>query len=153
VDGFLGNPPMNFLPSRIIANGSRLFVEVGNLKLPVPESKRKQYEHLAGREVIFGIRPEHIHEKTAKIDCPPGTVVSARVDLIEPLGSETLLNMTTGNYRFIGKTLPLSNASLHEEIEIFIDMDEMHIFEKDGEQLRVKAEKEDLSNLSHSKRV
>ena len=80
------------------------------------------------------------------MDCPPGTVASARVDLIEPLGSETLLNMTSGKHRFIGKTLPLSKISLHEEIEIFIDMDEMHIFEKDGEQLRVKTEKKGLSN-------
>jgi multiple sugar transport system ATP-binding protein len=141
VAGFLGNPPMNFIPTRIMANDSKLLVEVGDMKLPVPASRTKQYEHLSGQEVIFGIRPEHVHEKTPNLECPPGTVIPASVDLIEPLGSETLLNMTAGNHRLTGKTGPLTNIKPHQAIEIFIDMDEMHLFEKDGEQLRVQADK------------
>lgn len=111
VAGFLGNPPMNFIPSRIIADDSRLFVEVDNMALPVPESKYKQYEHLAGQAVIFGIRPEHVQEKTPNLDCPPGTIISAQVDLIEPLGSETLLNLRSGKHQFVGKTGPLTENS------------------------------------------
>jgi multiple sugar transport system ATP-binding protein len=142
VAGFLGNPPMNFLITRILAKDSRLFVKIGSSQVPVPESKLKIFEHLAGEEVIFGIRPEHIHERTPSIDCPPECVISARVDLIEPLGSETLLNMTSGQHRFIGKTGPLTRIELHQEVKVFIDMSEMHIFEKDGEQLRVQVENE-----------
>jgi multiple sugar transport system ATP-binding protein len=142
VAGFLGNPPMNFLLTRILAKASRLFIEIGSSQVPVPVSKKKKYEHLADKEVIFGIRPEHVHEKTPNSDCPPEAVISARVNLIEPLGSETLLNMTSGQHRFVGRTGPLTRIELHQEVQVFIDMDEMHIFEKDGEQLRVQTENE-----------
>jgi multiple sugar transport system ATP-binding protein len=140
VAGFLGNPPMNFISTKLMSKDSRLFVEIGSSWVPVPESKTDNYAHLTDEEVIFGIRPEHVHEKTPNIDCPPEHVISARVDLIEPLGSETLLNMTSGQHRFIGKTGPLTRIELHQKVKIFIDMTEMHIFEKDGEQLRVQAE-------------
>ena len=50
--------------------------------------------------------------------------------------------MTSGQHRFVGRTGPLTRIELHQEVQVFIDMDEMHIFEKDGEQLRVQTENE-----------
>lgn len=149
VAGFIGNPPTNFLPSRIIARNSHLFVEVNGLRIPVPDEKRPQYAHLAGQKVIFGIRPEHVCEKTPDMDCSPETVIRARINLIEPLGAETLLNLSVGENRVVGKTGPLTKVRPHEEIEVFINMNEMYIFEVDSktENPRVKAENESVLGL------
>lgn len=144
VAGFIGNPPTNFLPCRIIAMDSRLLAELDDIRIPIPESRHKQYDHLVGQEVIFGIRPEHVRERTAEMDCPPGTTIHAIVNVIEPLGSETLLNLSIGQRQLVGKTGPLPKISPHQEIEIFLNMDEMYIFEKDAEQLRVRAEVEEV---------
>lgn len=148
VAGFIGNPPTNFLDCRIIAMESRLFVELDDIIILIPESKYQHYKHLIGQEVIFGIRPEHVCERKPEIDCSAGTTIRAIVNVIEPLGSETLLNMSIGNQQLVGKTDPLSKIAPHQEIEIFLNMDEMYIFEKDAEQLRVKDDVEKVSDLS-----
>src|SRR5476649_642475 len=53
VAGFIGSPAMNFLPGRVAASG----IEVGEgLFLPIPAGNAA----VAGREVIIGVRPEHL---------------------------------------------------------------------------------------------
>jgi hypothetical protein len=50
--------------------------------------------------------------------------------------------MSSGGHRFIGKTAPLTRIELHQEVDVFMDMAEMHIFENDGEQLRIQTHTE-----------
>jgi multiple sugar transport system ATP-binding protein len=84
VAGFIGSPPMNFVPGEVQGDTLRLpFAEV-----PVPEALRSRME---GRElVIVGLRPEHVEDakvldedKRAK-----GVVFEADVDVVEWLGAE-----------------------------------------------------------------
>ena len=83
VAGFIGSPAMNFIPGRCTAEG---FAADGGIVLPgSPETGRH-----AGREGIYGIRPEHIEA------CVVGAGVPAQVLLVEPLGSETQLSLRLG---------------------------------------------------------
>src|SRR5216110_3167140 len=67
VAGFIGSPAMNFLPCRVAdgGNGSAgLSVKLSDkLSFPVPEARVARYRPYAGRELIFGLRPEDIIEK------------------------------------------------------------------------------------------
>ena len=63
VAGFIGSPAMNFMRCRVEGNGSELRVRLSDtISLPVPASRAARFRSLAGKELIFGLRPEHITE-------------------------------------------------------------------------------------------
>src|SRR5229473_7418843 len=63
VAGFIGSPAMNFIPCKLEQNGTGLKVRLSEqLALPVPAARTERYRAAAGRELIFGIRPEHLTE-------------------------------------------------------------------------------------------
>jgi sn-glycerol 3-phosphate transport system ATP-binding protein len=80
VAGFIGAPAMNFLPAMLTDDGTAARLEAGPL-LPFIDGRRDRSE---GTALTIGVRPEHI-----RID-PNG--VPLRIDLVEPLGSETLVH-------------------------------------------------------------
>jgi sn-glycerol 3-phosphate transport system ATP-binding protein len=81
VAGFIGSPPMNLIPGRLDAGGAILAVKDGlQVRLPAPQAG------LAGRDVLLGIRPEHLEPCEAA-----DAFLTMVVDLIEPLGSDTLV--------------------------------------------------------------
>ncbi|HZU91779.1 MAG TPA: TOBE domain-containing protein, partial [Stellaceae bacterium] len=80
VAGFIGAPMMNFLPARLAERGRAAALATG-LSLFFADGPR---EGMDGRRLLIGIRPEHV-----RLD-PHGLPLA--VDLIEPLGSETLLH-------------------------------------------------------------
>ena len=67
VAGFIGSPAMNFMRCRVEGSGSELGVRLSDtISLPVPASRVARFRSLAGKELIFGLRPEHITEPTAQ---------------------------------------------------------------------------------------
>jgi carbohydrate ABC transporter ATP-binding protein len=82
VAGFIGSPPMNFLPATVQED----HLELPMVKAPIPENAR---EALAGKKVVIvGLRPEHI--KDADVTSPPEDAVSfsSVIDVTEWLGNE-----------------------------------------------------------------
>jgi multiple sugar transport system ATP-binding protein len=81
VAGFIGSPAMNFLSARLVKADSGLGAEVGEgTVLPAPP--RIANDRAAeGREVVVGVRPEHL----AVAD----RGVPAVVELVEPTGADT----------------------------------------------------------------
>src|SRR6266481_2087523 len=56
---------------QLVANGSGLTVRLSDkLSFPIPQDREARYRAHAGRELIFGLRPEDIIEKRG--DLPPG---------------------------------------------------------------------------------
>jgi sn-glycerol 3-phosphate transport system ATP-binding protein len=80
VAGFIGAPAMNFLPATLTRDGTAAQLAAGPL-LPFADGRREGPD---GRALIIGIRPEHVSP------APGGLTLD--VDLIEPLGSETLVH-------------------------------------------------------------
>ena len=78
VAGFIGSPAMNMLPGRLAANGRS--VELKGLRLAVNAA----CEH-AGRDVMLGIRAEHVLRADGQTDA-----VAFAVELVEALGADTL---------------------------------------------------------------
>jgi multiple sugar transport system ATP-binding protein len=84
VAGFLGSPPMNQMKAQLTETGAR----IGASEITLPGAINGN----AGRDVIIGIRPEHV-------TLHPGDQTSAlpiELDLVEPLGSEALLHARFG---------------------------------------------------------
>ncbi len=141
VAGFIGSPVMNFIPYRIVSKDGRLLIDADAFQLPIPEKKVPHDQKLAGSEAIFGIRPNDIYDRLHAPDRIKGTFVPATVDVIEPLGSEIHLNVTTGKHHFVAVVDVQTSARVHQHIELALDLDKMHLFEKEHPSLRVKTER------------
>jgi len=92
VGGFIGNPPMNFLPVTAEVVDGQLLARVGAHGFPVPEELRP----LAGRPLLAGIRGENVVLSAAEV---PGAVPGT-VRVIEPLGSHVLVTVTIEGTEF-----------------------------------------------------
>jgi len=62
VAGFIGSPPMNFMNSKIVSENGGIWVDAGTIKVKVTDEQAKHLEQYIGKEVTFGVRPEHIED-------------------------------------------------------------------------------------------
>src|ERR1700726_2558671 len=89
VAGFIGSPAMNFLPCRLVETSGALAVKVSEgLSLPVPAERTAAYRPYLDRDVVFGIRPEHVTETRAY---SAGAEFATPIDVVEPMGMETMI--------------------------------------------------------------
>jgi sn-glycerol 3-phosphate transport system ATP-binding protein len=81
VAGFIGSPPMNLIPGRLDQGGAVLAAE-GDVRVKLPRA----YPELGGRNVLLGVRPEHL-----EICEDAEALLEQQVDFIELLGSDSLV--------------------------------------------------------------
>ena len=88
VGDFVGTPPMNFVKGKVQGANGRAAISVGGqtLRASLPASVQ------TGRDVLLGIRAENVQASTE----PVPDAVSARVLVVEPLGSHLLLTVDVG---------------------------------------------------------
>jgi hypothetical protein len=48
------------------------------------------------------------------------------------------LNVTSGRHNFVAVVDVQTSVRVHQEIELVLDLDKMHLFEKDAPNLRIK---------------
>lgn len=89
VASFIGSPPINFIQAAVVPHENAAAVSSGDFLLPVGASGERLSSRI-GKNVILGIRPEHL--KVAAQAGVPGTI-SARASFVEDLGATLLLHM------------------------------------------------------------
>jgi len=134
VAGFIGSPSMNFFDARLVSGaGGELVVDTGVFQLHVPPAKAEPFRSHAGKEIIFGIRPEDIHDVKFM---PPGITpaqVEANVEVVEQMGNEMIIYLEEGAKNFIARTDPRTQAHVGNRMGIVMNLDNMHIFDRDTE--------------------
>jgi multiple sugar transport system ATP-binding protein len=131
VAGFIGSPSMNFFDAKISRSDSTLFIDAGAFAVPIPADKSQRFSSRVGKEIIFGIRPEHIHDPQF---APPGITaarVETRVDVTEPMGNEVFLYLVAGEHTFIARVDPRTRARMGDRLEVSFDMSQIHVFDRD----------------------
>jgi multiple sugar transport system ATP-binding protein len=129
VAGFIGSPAMNFFPGKLRKDGDKLVVDAGDFVVPIPPKKAKQYEPHAGKDVIFGIRPENIHDPNFVPPNIDAEKVAAKVDLTELMGNEIFLYLVSGKNTFVARVDPRSKLHIGEQGAVMFDMDSFHLFD------------------------
>jgi multiple sugar transport system ATP-binding protein len=124
---------MNFFSSKLVKSDGKLYVDGGSFQVQIPDSRNNVFMPHEGKSIIFGIRPEDIHNPQF---APPGIQaqpVSAVVDVSELLGNEILVYLKTGDSNFVARVDPRSRYSIGDKVQVVFNMENMHIFEKESE--------------------
>jgi len=130
VAGFIGSPPMNFFKGRLEKKGDKIFFNEGAFAVGSDPRQKEALGAYVDQEVIFGIRPGDIAAAPAGSD--PDRQVTARIELIEPMGDEMYLNLNTGKNTFIASAQEGDNVKLGGDFKAVFNMAKTHFFEKEG---------------------
>ncbi len=133
VAGFIGSPAMNFFDARLERSEGKLIVDCKVFHVQIPDERVPAFQSYTGREVVFGIRPEHIHDPSF---LPPGIVetrVEAAVDVTELMGNEVFLHLLAGDQPFIARVDPRTKAHIGEQMPLTFDMNHIHVFDKESQ--------------------
>jgi multiple sugar transport system ATP-binding protein len=98
VGGFIGSPAMNLLDGTLERDNGGMTVAIGSQKLELGAdcmASRPGLKQFAGRDVIVGIRPEHLEDAALAPEVPPGRRLKGHVGLTEALGSELIVYVNT----------------------------------------------------------
>ncbi len=118
VGGFIGAPAMNFLPARM--RGSRADCG-GGVLLDLSGLARRPAD---GEAVILGLRPEHLHAGPG-----PGLGFAAPVQLLEPLGSDTLAHLAVGGAMLTARLDPRQAPAVGSRLDLHVAPADLRLFD------------------------
>ncbi|MDB4909090.1 MAG: ugpC [Gemmatimonadetes bacterium] len=128
VAAFLGSPPMNLLKGSIVGEAGRAYAtlaEAPSVRMELPDELRAHVLASETRDVIVGMRPEHLAVST-----DDGTdAVPATVELVEPLGHEQLLHLRTGGATITVRSDPGLRARVGDVVRLRARREKMQLFD------------------------
>ena len=130
----MGSPQMNMVTADLVKDGNEICLVFGSHKLALPASKVNAAvkEHI-GKQVVFGIRPEDIHDEESFISAFPNAVIQVEVDFSELMGAETYLYLLADDNKFTARVNPRSTAKFGDTIKVAFDMEKLHLFDPETE--------------------
>jgi len=138
VAGFIGSPAMNFFEAKLARTDGGSVIDLGSFQLPVPQPMLEKLGNYVGQDIYFGIRPENIHDSHY---VPRGVAETAKittqVNVLEPLGSEVFAYVENGGKEMVAKLDPRTDARTGQPLDVVINMDAMHIFDRQSEKALV----------------
>lgn len=126
VAGFIGSPAMNFVDGTISADGKTVVLADGGSghALTLTPALAARVAGRAQAAVKVGIRPENISQ------APHGArAILAQVDVIEPLGSDTLVFFPLGSAEMVARVPPTTQIAVGGELALTIDPAHLHLFD------------------------
>ncbi len=137
VAGFIGSPQMNFINAVLEEKDGALVLKIGSEEkpfyVPVPAAKATDaVKAKVGQEVIFGIRPEDLHDDDLHLASAPA-IIECEVEVTELMGHETYLYLNLAGAPIISR-VARTTAKVGDTVKIAVDASKLHIFDKETEQ-------------------
>ncbi len=137
VAGFMGSPQMNFLDATVSVKGDVASLEIAGHSIPLPPAKSKKiiaggYD---GKVVTFGIRPEDVYDSPQYIESSPQSVFTSTINVYELLGAEVLLYFDLDGFPMTARVDPRTTARPGDTIKFAMDVEKIHVFDKETEQI------------------
>lgn len=139
VAGFIGSPPMNLIHGTVADEGGQLvFKEDGGdssgMSLPLDDRLSTLARSYLGRKIVFGTRPEDIHDPENKKEKIEGEMFKAEVDVSEPMGSETYLYLKANKNPIIARVNSTDHYRMGQKVQLLIDYSRVHLFDPETEE-------------------
>jgi multiple sugar transport system ATP-binding protein len=134
VAGFIGSPAMNFFEATLTASDGNFFVDTGSFRVQLPPDRAAVYKPHAGKQVIFGMRPEDIHDAQYAPPGIQGATLEGQVDVTELMGNEVVVYVLAGDHQFLARVDPRTSFRVGNTVQVVMNMDNAHIFDRETEQ-------------------
>jgi multiple sugar transport system ATP-binding protein len=130
VAGFIGSPAMNFIPCQLEQAAGALRVRLNDkLSFPVPSDRTARYSGHAGKSnLVLGLRPEHITETRPHVEANQHDF-DMPIDVVEPMGMETLVYFTINGIEICGRVNPNAGATAERSMKLRADLSNMHLID------------------------
>jgi len=131
VAGFIGSPAMNFVPCSLEAHGGGLRVRLSDtIALPVPPARTAQYGSAVGKQLTFGLRPEHMTEPRPGVGVAGSdSDFAVTLDVVEPMGMETMVFFTINGTELCARVEPNAAGEAGAAMRLHANMDHMHLID------------------------
>lgn len=123
VAGFIGSPAMNFIDAQIDTRDGESVAHLADgsiLSLPATTTAR------AGRQVVVGVRPEHIAIS------PEHPQLHASIDYLEPTGAQTQVHLLTGGHVVVAVVDGVFQGRPEETVGLGIPPEAIHLFDRES---------------------
>jgi multiple sugar transport system ATP-binding protein len=161
VGGFIGSPAMNMVDAKIERSNGTVSVNLGTQTLSIDSASldgRPALKDYEGKNVILGIRPEHLEDASLVPDTPTDRRLRGSVELREALGSELMVHFTvdgaqppsaeevrelesdtgadsdvlaTDDALFVGRFGAKAHVTEGQVVEVAVDTTALHFFDPD----------------------
>ncbi|RKN75080.1 ABC transporter ATP-binding protein [Paenibacillus ginsengarvi] len=137
VAGFIGSPSMNFIHGSLSESGGKVRFKSQGVDVVLPEGKAQllRDKGYINKEVVFGIRPEDLHDEPIFMEGSPESHVTAQIEVSENLGHEVQLHLSgLGTQAIVARVDGRSGFKEGMSIKLAMDMNKIHIFDKETEE-------------------
>lgn len=125
VAGFVGSPPMNFIAGDWTLGEGAFCIECPSLRLNLSHDLGRVVAPRAGsNKIVVGVRPEDVHPSG-----PEEAMVSGRVVVVEPLGSDDFLNVSCGDVFIKARVSPGHPYGVGDVIDLRFSPERIHFFD------------------------
>jgi len=129
VAGFIGSPPMNFLAAKVIDDGGSIVLDEGSFKVRAAAFHTEHLKKYVGKEVFFGIRPEDLSYSEYSGE----NSITVKVTVVEPLGADIHLWLTTETQSFVARTEPNHSFKVGDTASFIPRMEKARYFDRETE--------------------
>ena len=132
VAGFIGSPAMNFITGKLIKNSQHMIFSFGDKKsLVIPQRFEEKLLDYIGKDVVLGIRPEHISVNEINESKP----IQGKIGIVENMGNEQFIHFEIDGVSLVSRTeLKKDEILKYNDVkDFYFDTEKIHIFDKETE--------------------
>ncbi len=134
VAGFIGSPAMNFIKGHIVIVDNSVHFRSNLFTFPLPPHLVAPLREYAGREVILGVRPEHIVDVQFHTDSRITTPQSIVAEVVEPVGNEVFIYFgTQDETHFCMRATAEGQYQPGQTLSVGLMMDFLYFFDPESE--------------------
>ncbi|MBC8191495.1 MAG: TOBE domain-containing protein, partial [FCB group bacterium] len=126
VASFIGSPSMNFLEAKVVIDGN-LSLGGENFSLKYAQADYSKLEAYNGKQVILGVRPEHLSLNQS------GKGLEAKLEISELMGSESYLHALLGTVELVARVSAGEILTPGKTIHLHPDFEHLHFFDAQTE--------------------
>jgi multiple sugar transport system ATP-binding protein len=129
VAGFVGSPRMNLVAGRPASIAGDVALECLGLQIPLDGAIASAVRSNPGGELVVGLRSEDL--RWAQV--APSELrlrLRAEAEIVEPLGSETLVTVAVDRTTLVARFPPRSGVTPGDSVELTFDPSHLHVFDK-----------------------
>ncbi|MDR3598647.1 sn-glycerol-3-phosphate ABC transporter ATP-binding protein UgpC [Clostridium sp.] len=135
VAGFIGSPQMNLVNGMVVENDGKLYCkfEENNILLPQEKAKVLKDKGYVNKEVVFGMRPEHLDDNIEIIEANPKATLTGNVEVVERMGAESYIYFKSGNNNMTARVDGSTKCEPKDKIKLYVENENIHVFDKETE--------------------